>query len=396
MDDIATAAVHAGAIPRPVNAPGAPPLYVSSGWTFDGVAEIEAIYDGAVEGVPYGSLGGPNHAALEALIAALEGAEAAICANGGMTAIAGVLRHLLAPGGRIVAARELFGSTIALLERDVARWDVACDRVDATDLAAVERALRDRPAAVLYAETISNPRLRVVDIPALADLAHAHGAQLVVDNTFASPALCRPLALGADLVVESLTKYVGGHYDCVAGAIAGPRAAIEAMRPAMLRAGQLPSPFEAWLCARGAQTLALRIAAACRNAERLAEWLEDHPAVGSVLYPGLRSHPDHAVARRILAAPGGVLTFELAGGRPAVDRLVAGLRLTMLLSSLGGVATTINHPASTSHRGTGIGDGLIRVAVGIEAVDDVIADFERGLAATGNAGSRDRRTAPGP
>lgn len=397
MDDIATAAVHAGATPRPVNAPGAPPLYASSGWTFDGIDQIDGIYDGAVPGVPYGTLGGPNHTALDRLIAALEGAEAATCANGGMTAIANALWHLLRPGDRVVAARDLFGPTAELLERDLARWDVACERVDATDLDAVARALQQRPTAVLYAETISNPRLRVVDIAALSARAHAHGARLVIDNTFASPALCRPLAHGADLVVESLTKYVGGHDDCVAGAVAGPRAAIEAMRPAMLRAGQLPSPFEAWLCARGARTLALRIDAACRNAERLAGWLEDHPAAESVLYPGLPSHPDHAVAQRVLGGKGGgVLSFELAGGRPAVDRFVDGLNLIELLSSLGGVATTINHPATTSHRGMGIGDGLVRVAVGIEAPDDLIADLEPALAASGSAGSPGRRTAPAP
>lgn len=350
--------------------------------------ELEAVQEHELPGVVYGSLGGPNHEALEQLLKVLEGSETALCANGGMTAIAGCLRHLLGPGQRIVAARELFGPTLALLTVDLPAWGAHCDLIDATDLAAVERSLSESDTAIVFAETLSNPRLRVVDIPALAALAHRHGALLVIDNTFASPVLCQPLDLGADLVVESLTKYVGGHYDCLVGGIAGNAELVESMRPAMLRAGQLPSPFEAWLCVRGAQTLALRVTAASQSAALLATWLEDHAGVETVLYPGLASHPDQAIAARMLPRGyGGVLSFVLEGGRPAVERFVDALQLIKLVSSLGGVATTVNHPASTSHRNLsdddrrrcGIHDGLVRLAVGIEAVEDLQSDLAQAL-----------------
>jgi cystathionine beta-lyase/cystathionine gamma-synthase len=330
----------------------------------------------------------PDDFALERLTAALEGAEAALCANSGMTAIAACLRQLLRPGERVVAGRDLFGPTYEVLTIDLARWVVACDLVDATDLDAVDRALAGQDVAVLFAETISNPRLRVVDVAALARLAHEHGALLVIDNTFASPAICRPLELGADLVVESLTKYVAGHYDCRVGVVAGSAELVEPIRPEMLRTGQLPSPFEAWLCVRGAQTFPLRVEAASQSAARLAKWLEQEPAVEAVLYPGLASHPDHAVASRTLETGfGGVLSFELRGGRRAVEQLVDELRLIGLASSLGGVATIVNHPTSTTHsdlsddekRSMGIHDGLVRLAVGIERTDDLVVDLERGL-----------------
>ncbi len=384
--------MHGGTTPVPVNRPAVAPLYESAAWTFSSLAELEAIQSGELPGVAYGSLGGPNHAALERLLATLEGAEAALCTNGGMTAIAGCLRHVLRPGSRVVAAQALFGPTIGILTADLPEWGVRCDLVDVTDLEAVERSLAAAPTALVYAETLSNPRLRVADVAALAELAHRHGALLAVDNTFASPAFCRPLERGADLVIESLTKYLGGHYDCLVGVVAGRAALVEAMRPAMLRAGQLPSPFEAWLCLRGAQTFPLRMAAATANASRLAVWLEGHPAVAGVLYPALASHPDHAVARRTLPdGCGAVMAFTLHGGRAAVERLVEALDLVALVSSLGGVATTANHPLSTSHRDLsaaarrrcGIHDGLVRLAVGIEAYDDLQADLERGLAAAG-------------
>jgi cystathionine beta-lyase/cystathionine gamma-synthase len=392
MADLRTRAVHSAWASVPANQPAVAPLFESAAWTFANLAELEAVQEQALPGVVYGSLGGPNHAALERLMAALEGAEAALCANGGMTAIAGCLRHLLRPGDRVVAARKLFGPTLGLLTVDLPHWGAACDLVEATDLNTVDQALREHDVAVVYAETISNPRLRVVDIAALAELAHHHHALLVIDNTFASPALCRPLELGADLVVESLTKYVGGHYDCLVGVVAGRAELVEAMRPAMLRAGQLPSPFEAWLCVRGAQTFPLRVAASSQSAARLASWLEGQAGVEAVLYPGLSSHPDHATATRTLQGGfGGVLSFELKGGRAAVERFVDELQLIKLVSSLGGVATTVNHPASTSHRNLddaqkrqgGIHDRLMRLAVGIEAIDDVIGDLQHALAAAG-------------
>ena len=390
MTDIQTSAVHGGRVRVPANRPAVAPLFESAAWTFENLDELDAIQERELAGVIYGSLGGPNHAALESLLAAFENAEAAVCANGGMTAIAACLHHLLRPGDRIVVARELFGPTTGLLSIDLARAGVVCEQVDATDLEAVERALEAGRTTVVYAETLSNPRLRVVDIRALATLAHRHGAYLVIDNTFASPALCRPLELGADLVVESLTKYVAGHYDCLAGIVAGSAELVDSMRPAMLRAGLLPSPFDAWLCARGARTFPLRLAAASRSAAHLAAWLETQDGVTEMLYPGLPSHPDHEVASRVLPSGcGAVLSFALEGGRPHVARFIGALEMIVLVSSLGGVATTINHPTSTSHRDldgaqrsrTGIHDGLVRLAVGIEAIDDVQADLAAALQA---------------
>lgn len=393
MSDVRTLAVHgaSASAPVPVNRSTVTPLYESAAWTFASLAELEAVQSGRLPGVVYGSLGGPNHWAVERLMVTLEGAEAALCTNGGMTAIAGCLRHLLRPGDRLVAARELFGPTLDLLTVDLPRWGVACDLVDATDLSAVEAALRARDVSVVYAEIISNPRLRVIDVAALAELTSRHQALLVVDNTFASPALCRPLELGADVVVESLTKYVGGHYDCLVGVIAGSGRLVEPMRPAMLRTGQLPSPFDAWLCVRGAQTFPLRLEAASRSAAHLATWLEAQAPVTAVLYPGLLSHPDHATAKRVLHDGfGAMLSFELRGGRAACERFLAELQLVELVTSLGGVKTTVNHPLSTSHRGlsdedrrrSGIHEGLVRLAVGIEAIDDIIGDLAPALSAT--------------
>jgi cystathionine beta-lyase/cystathionine gamma-synthase len=397
MLDLRTRAVHAGAVVAPGNQPTAAPLYECAGWSFASLSEVEAVQQGEVPGAVYGGLGGPNQDALERLVAGLEGSPAAICTNGGMAAIDGCLRHLLAPGDRVVAGRHLFGPTHRLLTVDLARWGVACDLVDATDLGAVDRALDHRDVAVLYVETISNPRLRVVDIAALAELARSRDVRLVVDNTFASPAISRPVELGADVVVESLTKYVSGHADCVIGALAGPVEVVEPMRSGMVRAGALPSPFDAWLCVRGAQTFPLRFAAASRSAARIASWLEGEPGIASVLYPGLASHPDHDVAARMLGRTfGGVLSIELAGGHAAVERFVQSLHVVRLATSLGGVATTIDHSATMSHRSldedeqrrAGIGDGLVRLGVGIECVDDLIADLATGLVAAALAGTR--------
>lgn len=396
MAGMRTRAVHGASAPLPANEPVVMPLYESSGWKFSSLEELDAVQAGDIPGCSYGSLGGPNHVALERLVAELEGSEAAICANGGMTAIASCLRHLLGPGDRILAARDLFGPTLGLLTVDLPSWGVECDVVDATDLNRVEEALEARDVAVLYVETISNPLLRVVDVASLAEAAHGHGALLVVDNTFASPALCQPLRLGADVVVESLTKYIGGHYDCIAGAIAGTRSVVEPMRPAMLRAGQLPSPFEAWLCARGAQTFPLRVAASSDSAAAVAAWLEHRTEVERVLYPGLPSHPDHPTAARTLTSGfGGVLSFELSG-RDAVERFIEQLSVIELVSTLGGVATTVNHPASTTHRNLddderaaiGIHDRSLRLAVGLEAIEDILGDLEQGLVVPANAAPR--------
>jgi cystathionine beta-lyase/cystathionine gamma-synthase len=387
--DPATAAVHAAEHTVPVNLPSSMPIYESAAWSFRDLDELEAVLAREKPGVFYGSFGVPNHNALESLGAALEGAEACIATNGGMTAIFGSLFTHLRPGDRVVASHNLFGQTLRLLTR-LRRHGIETTLVDGCDLDEVQAALH-QPARVVLVETASNPRLRVANLPALAELAHRAGAYLFVDNTFASPVLCRPLEHGADLVLESLTKFVVGHYDALAGLVAGRAELVEPIRANAVLAGWLVGPFEAWLAVRGAQTMSVRVRQASENAMVLAEWLSRRPDVLAVHYPGHGAHPDHTVARRIFRVPGGgaMLAFEIDGDRSAINRMLQAFEHIRLVTSLGGVATTINHPVSTSHRNvdaetlrrSAIHPGLLRLAVGIEAIADLKADLSRGLRA---------------
>jgi cystathionine beta-lyase/cystathionine gamma-synthase len=333
----------------PVNLPASMPIYESAAWTFRDLDELEPVLAGEQPGVMYGSFGVPNHDALESVCRALEHAEAAVATNGGMTAIFGALFTHLVPGDRVVASYNLFGPTMTLL-RGLERYDIQTTLVDGCDLQEVERALRE-PTRVLLVETISNPRLRVADIPALADLAHRADAVLFVDNTFASPALCRPLEHGADLVLESLTKFVVGHYDTLAGLVAAPAELVEPLRASAVLTGSLVGPFEAWLAVRGAQTMSVRVRQASDNAAALADWLADRPEVLDVHYPDRSDHPDHMVARKLFGLTGGaMLAFDIDGDRSTINRMLRALEHIRMVTSLGGVATTIHHPVSTSHR----------------------------------------------
>jgi cystathionine beta-lyase/cystathionine gamma-synthase len=391
--DPATAAVRAAAYTPPVNLPASMPIYESAAWSFRDLDELDAVRANAEPGVFYGSFGAPNHDALESLGCELEGAEAAVAVNGGMTAIFGALFTHLRPGDRIVASHHAFGPTLSLLDA-LRRHDIHTELVDGCDPVAVERALR-QPTRVVLVETASNPRLRIADIPALATLAHEAGALLFVDNTFASPIVCRPLEHGADLVLESLTKFVIGHYDALAGLVAGRRELVEAVRANAFLTGWLVSPFEAWLGVRSAQTLAIRVRQASHNAAALADWLAEQDEVTAVHYPGRSDHPDHAVASRILApgSSGAMLAFEIDGGRDEVNRMVRAFEHIRLVASLGGVATTINYPVGASHRDideetrerADIHPGLVRLSVGIEGLDDLRADLARGLRAVTSA-----------
>jgi cystathionine beta-lyase/cystathionine gamma-synthase len=394
QSDPATAALRAASYTPPLNRPASMPIYESAGWSFRDLDELEAVLANSDLGVMYGTFGVPNHDALESVCRELEHAEASVAVNGGMTAIFGALYSHLQPGDRIVASHNLFGPTLQLL-RGLRRHQIQTTLVDGSDVTAVERAL-DEPARVVLVETTSNPRLRVVDIPALASLAHDAGALLFVDNTFASPLVCRPLEHGADLVLESLTKFVLGHYDALAGLVAGRSELVEPVRANAFLTGWLLGPFEAWLAVRSAQTLGVRVRQASHNAAVLADWLSAQHAVSAVLYPGRRDHPDHEVASRVFAdgTAGAMLAFDVDGGRDAINRMVQAFEHIRFVTSLGGVATTINHPVSTSHRGIDedtlrrarIHPGLVRLAVGIEEVGDLQADLARGLrAATGAA-----------
>ena len=366
--------------------PTAPPIYQTSVYSFPDLASLDAVQDGTARGYMYGRYGLPNHTALERAVAALEGAEAAVACASGMGAIAAALLAALSGGGKVAAAREVYGGTYGLLE-ELGRFGVGTTWVDAGNIPEVEAALGEG-CRLLLVETLSNPLVRVADLPALAAAAHRAGALLLVDNTFATPCLCRPLAHGADAVVHSATKFLGGHSDLTAGVLVGTASFIREARRVAMRFGPTLGPHDAWLAVRGMKTLSLRMARSCENALALATFLAGHPNVAAVHYPGLPSHPGHPLARRLLMGGfGGVLAFELRGGLEAADALVKALRLITLVPSLGGVATTLSHPVKTSHRDLspaererlGVRDGLLRLSVGIEDAADLTADLAEAL-----------------
>jgi cystathionine beta-lyase/cystathionine gamma-synthase len=382
-----TDAVHGARVTAPLNEPVSLPVYHASGWTFSDLAQVDAIYDEQLAGAIYGPDGNPNILALEALLARLESAQACIATPGGMAAFAAVLFSVLRAGDRVVAAQALYGNTTWLIDH-MAQFGVSAAHVDTNDLVAVERAVVD--ARLLLVETVSNPLLRVADIRALADLIHARGGMLLVDNTIASPYHCRPLELGADLALESATKFLGGHHDVVLGALCGSDELLAPIRKLALRLAIAPGSFDAWLIARSIATLDVRLARSAENALALARWLEQHPKVRRVHYPGLASHHDHAVARRVLERGfGSMISFEIDGGAIAFDKLLAGMRLIKLVLTFGGIQTTLSHPAKSSHRALseqrrkelGIHDGFARMSVGIEALADIQADLDKGLRA---------------
>lgn len=371
----------------PPNLPLAMPIHLSVAWSFDGLSELDAINSGESPGVVYGTYGAPNQRALEANLAELEGSEIAIATSGGMAAIASVLFSLLNPGDRVLAGRDLFGPTVLLLG-DFERWGVETTRVDASDLDAVREAMAAGPRLFIV-ETISHPRMRVPDLAALATVAHAADAYLVVDNTFASPLLCRPIELGADVVIESATKSLAGHHDVVLGIVATNAQLAPRIRDVTVRQGMVAGPFDSWLVSRGLETAELRVDRAGASAAVLARWLEDQMAVMAVHYPGLQNHPDHATARDQLRSFGGVLSFELAADRAGVDRFLRALRLVRFATSLGGVHSTLIQPIRNTHRNVsdeersalGLHEGFLRLSVGIEHVDDLQEDLNRGFAA---------------
>jgi cystathionine beta-lyase/cystathionine gamma-synthase len=333
-------------------------------------------------GYLYSRIRDPNTDELAAVVAELEGAEAAHCLASGMAAVSAALDLLGPPGTRVVAARQLYGQTYSMLR---ARGDTTL--VDAADTPAFERAIDG--AGLVYLETLANPHLAVPDLPRLAAAARAAGARVVVDNTIATPLGCRPLEHGADLVLHSATKFLNGHSDALAGVVAGGSDLIEEIARRSLDTGAVLSPDVAWLVRRGVRTLHLRVERASANAAALAGFLTGHPRVAAVRYPGLPSDPFHEVASRVLDGFGGLVTFEVGGGRAAGEALMDRCRVALRATSLGGVETTISHPASTSHRqmsaeeltAAGISEGFLRLSVGIEDARDLIADLEQALGA---------------
>jgi cystathionine gamma-synthase len=371
------------------SAPLVPPLYQSSVYTIPDLDELDRIMNGEVGGFIYARDAHPNARRLADLLAKSEGAKwAAICGSG-MASISAILLATLQQGDRIVASNRLYGRTTQLFTQELARFGVTTQYVDCNDLDAVAAALGKR-TRVLFVETMSNPLLRVVNIPALVELAKEYDVLLIVDNTFATPVLCRPLDLGADVVMESLTKMIGGHSDVTLGMIAGTNAdQQQAVSAAVSIWGLSSNPFDCWLAERGMATLELRMRTASSNAGMLAEWLGQQPGVSRVIYPGRPDHPDHKLAGTLLkGACGNMLCFELHGGRTAVNRFLHQAPAIPFSPSLGHTTTTLSHPATTSHRYVspaekkkqGISDGLIRLSVGVEDAERIQEEIAKGLA----------------
>jgi methionine-gamma-lyase len=388
MDGFTTRAIRASTrAPRVDQRPTSVPIYQAATFSSADAEELGAVTTGATQGYVYSRLGNPTVDALADAVAELHGAEAGFAAATGMAAIHLAVGSLVAAGDRIVATRYLYGTTRALFTRVLARHGVATAFVDPADHAAVEASLAAAPTRVLYLETISNPTIAVADLPALAALGRRHGATVVVDNTFASPALCRPLEHGADLVVESATKYLSGHSDVLAGVVVGSSERIGPVRTLHVETGGTLAPFSAFLVLRGIPTLALRMERHAATAARLAAFLETAPGVARVLYPTLPSHPDHAVAARLLATGGGMLAVEIAGGAATARAFVDALRIPERTASLGSIHTIVVHPPSTTHRQlsttelaeAGIAPGLLRVSVGLEDPEDLLADVAQAL-----------------
>jgi cystathionine beta-lyase/cystathionine gamma-synthase len=368
---------------RPVSTP----IYQTATYGFDDPEVLaETIRRGKDAGFVYTRWHNPTRAALEGVVADLEGGERAVSFASGMAAVTTVLAALARSGDHVVSSPTLYGGTFGVMTRLLPRWGIettlaGSHRVD--DMAA---ALRD-DTVLCFAETIGNPHVPVTDIEALAAVCRERGVRLVIDNTFASPYLCRPLALGADVSLHSTTKYIGGHHDLTGGVAVGDHDLLGMVREMSIELGGVAGTLDAWLAIRGVQTLALRMERHCANAVALAELLDAHPKVARTWYPGLASHPDHEVATRILRGPSGMLSFELAGGLEAGRRFQESLEVALVAPSLGGVHTLATHPATVTHtqmrpeerRAQGIADGLIRVSVGIEDPDDILEDFERAL-----------------
>jgi cystathionine gamma-synthase len=378
MPSFETLAIHAGQEPDPLTGAVVPPIYQVSTFAQDGVGGLRGGYE-------YSRSANPTRTALAECLAALEEGAAALAFASGMAAEDCLLRTLCSPGDRVLIPDDAYGGTYRLFAQVLAGWGVDYEVVPISDLAAVRERLAARPTRCVWAETPTNPLLTIADIRGLAQAAHEAGAMLVVDNTFASPYLQQPLTLGADAVVHSTTKYLGGHSDVIGGAAVFADAEL-AERVAFTQnaTGSPAGPFDSWLTLRGIKTLAARMDRHCRNAMRIAQMLAEHPAVTEVLYPGLPSHPGHKIAQEQMRAFGGMVSFRLQAGEQAAVRTCGQTRVFTLAESLGGVESLIEHPARMTHAsvaGTALavsGD-LIRLSVGIEDCDDLIHDLRQAL-----------------
>ncbi len=383
----ATLAVRAGQ-QRSLEGEHSEPIFTTSSFVFSSAAEAAARFSGDEAGNIYSRFTNPTVRTFEQRLAALERGESCVATASGMAAILSTCLALLKAGDHVVSSRSVFGTTTVMFTKYLTRFGVETDFVSLTDLDAWEAAIRPN-TRMLFLETPSNPLTEIADIKRLAELAHARGCLLVVDNCFCTPVLQKPLALGADIVIHSATKYLDGQGRCVGGAVVGDSQLVgEEVFGVLRTAGPTMSPFNAWVFLKGLETLKLRMTAHSDNASQLAVWLQQQPGINRVFYPGLESHPQHELMKQQQLAPGGIVSFELAGGREAAWRLIDATRLLSITANLGDTKTTITHPATTTHgrlapeekERSGITEGLIRVAVGLEDIADIQADLQRGLA----------------
>ncbi len=384
--DIETLGVRAGVHRTPFGE-HAEALFLTSSFVFENAAQAAARFAGEDEGFVYSRYTNPTVQAFEERLAALEGAECAVATSSGMAAILGCVMGLMKAGEHIVVSRSVFGATMQLFNNLLARFGIETTYVSPTDPDEWAAAVRPN-TRLFFAETPSNPVMEIVDIGALGEIARRCGAKLVVDNCFCSPAIQRPIDLGADIVIHSATKYLDGQGRVMGGAVLGERAVVKDPLTTFLRnAGATLSPFNAWVVLKGLETLKIRMDAQSATAAALATWLEAHPSVRRVHYPGLASHPQHALAMRQQRTGGAIVSFEVEGGREAAWKVVDATRMISITANLGDTKSTITHPASTTHgrlkpearAASGIGEGLLRVSVGLESVGDLQGDLARGL-----------------
>lgn len=384
----ATRAIHFGYDPLDEQGALTPPLHLSSTFAFETAEAGGEMFAGTREGHFYSRISNPTTDLLERRLAILEGAEAGVATASGMGAITAVLWTFLSPGDELVTDTTLYGCTFSFLRHGLARFGITVTHVDMTDLQAVAAAVSAR-TRIVYFETPANPNMQLVDIAAVSAIARAAGARTVVDNTYATPVLTRPIELGADIVVHSATKYLGGHGDLVGGLAAGKADDMTQVRLVGVKdmTGAVMSPFNAFLVLRGLKTLQVRLQRHCRSARTLAAWLEAHPAVAAVHYPGLESFPQHALACRQMSDFGGMIALELHGGMTAGVRMMNRLKMIRRAVSLGDAETLVQHPASMTHSTYTpeerllhkIPDGLVRLSVGLEEEEDIMADLAQAL-----------------
>jgi O-succinylhomoserine sulfhydrylase len=363
------------------------PIFATSSFVFNNAAEAAARFAGDAEGNIYSRFTNPTVRTFEERLAAMEGGESCVATASGMSAILATCMGLLEQGDHIVSSRSIFGSTTMLFNKYLSRFGIETDYADLSNPVDWERRITPK-TRMLFVETPSNPLIELGDIRALADLARTKGCLLVVDNCFCTPALQRPLDLGADIVIHSATKYLDGQGRAVGGAVVGDRKRVgEDVFGVLRTAGPTMSPFSAWIFLKGLETLSLRMQAHTENARKLAEWLVGQPDVVRVHYPGLMDHPQHLLCEMQQKGPGGIVSFEVAGGREQAWRVIDATRMLSITANLGDAKSTITHPATTTHgrlsveerEAVGISDGLVRVAVGLEAIVDIRRDLERGL-----------------